>query len=161
MNLTINTDASFCPYTKASGYAVWIVCDIGRIKYSGMLKGSENPMDAELKAIGNALFLLKNSYINNGSIKTIYLNSDCTNALERVKYKSKNDIGRYAHKIAKDILKKGGSNMIQFHKRHVKAHSQKKDSRSFVNEWCDKEAKKWMKKQRLEIESLKKKQCRY
>jgi len=28
--------------------------------------------------------------------------------------------------------------------RHVKAHSGKNDARSFVNEWCDKEAKKWM-----------------
>ena len=30
-----------------------------------------------------------------------------------------------------------------FEFRHVKGHSGKKDNRSFVNEWCDKESRKY------------------
>lgn len=36
--------------------------------------------------------------------------------------------------------------MPNYELRHVKAHSKVNDARSWVNDWCDKEAKKWMRK---------------
>lgn len=39
----------------------------------------------------------------------------------------------------------------KFKYRHVKAHTSIKDSRTWVNNWCDKEAKKWMKVEREKI----------
>ena len=75
MNVTINTDASFCPETKASGFAYWIVCNGQRIKGSAGLKDGQNSTDCEMKALANALVILERSPFNNGNLNTIYINS--------------------------------------------------------------------------------------
>lgn len=156
MNVTINTDASFCHRTKSAGYAVWISSNIGRIKYSGILKECKCSSEAEQQAIANALFLLRKSYLNNGNILRIYLNSDCIPALNMVVKKGGNKAGRYAYNQAKLILSGKVGGMSNFIKRHVKAHTNAKDARSWVNNWCDSEAKRWMRKQREAIKQASK-----
>jgi len=57
--ITINTDASFCQKTGAGAYAFYIVCDLFKIKKSGVFKENPlNPMDAEMKCIANAVATL-------------------------------------------------------------------------------------------------------
>jgi hypothetical protein len=53
-----------------------------------------------------------------------------------------NNIKRWKHiRIAyNDVLNKQKNIFIEF--RHVNAHSNVNDKRSYVNEWCDSEAKK-------------------
>ena len=54
--ITINTDASFCPETKAGGWAVYIVCDDFKIQKSGKFRGTmKSALEAEMKAISNAV----------------------------------------------------------------------------------------------------------
>ena len=43
--------------------------------------------------------------------------------------------------------------MPNFEFRHVKAHNGVPDARSFINDWCDKEARKWMRQAVSKFES--------
>lgn len=149
MNVTINTDASYCAKTEAGGYAFWIVCDLGRIKHSGMLKSTKQSEDAELKCLANAVVMLTNSSFNNGNIEYVYINSDCKSGMNKVGLKSENVIGEHIAKSLKRLFKNNPlarhTGKKRYQLRHVKAHSNKNDTRSYVNEWCDREAKKQMK----------------
>ena len=147
MNVTINTDASFCPITKAAGFAFWITCDNGRSKVSWTVKNAETPTDAEIKCIANAIYYLEKSKFNNGKINRIFINSDCKPCFGLIRRKSPNKIGRFIanhlRKIFKDNPRK--TNDVRYELRHVKAHTgDLTEKRSFVNNWCDKEAKKEM-----------------
>jgi len=149
MIVTVNTDASFHIQHKVGAYAFWIVCDQGRIMKSGALKEAVNPTDAELRCIANALHtLLKSDFVG---VKKIIINSDALYAFEKVGRKK--PVGSPGRKVA-DILRKLKEKyqserewtkpMHEF--RHVKAHSGTDVARKWVNDWCDKNAKKELKK---------------
>jgi ribonuclease HI len=148
MLVTINTDASFNRHLKVGGFAFWAVSNDFRIKKSGKFKTNcLNPHDAEARCIINSLkiVLAKHSGITKIIVNTDSLNSIAllTNDLVHVKkYMGKNmamwNHIRLAYK--KVMSKYKNSIIIEF--RHVKAHTGVNDARSYVNEWCDKEAKK-------------------
>lgn len=147
MNVTINTDASFNHHHKVGGYAFWITSELGRIRQSGTLKETSDAQDAELKALANAVYVLLNSEFNNGSIEHIYVNSDCKMMFPKISVKSTNVPGKYIAETLNDILRKNMNGCIygRISFRHVKAHTNNlTKSRSWVNDWCDKEAKKAM-----------------
>lgn len=140
--ITVNTDASYSHKKNAAGYAFYIKCDLFKIQKGGMFKTMpDNPMDAEMKCIANALHTLS-SQKELPKCRLIVINSDCLNCFGLIKKKSANSTGRKIYNILRELRKKTG--MPKFDFRHVKAHSGVKDARSYVNEWCDKEAKKWM-----------------
>lgn len=148
MNVTINTDASFHPIYKVGGYAFWIACDKGRIKQSGTLKEAVNSTDCELKAIANALYVLEKSQLNDGTIRLIIINSDAKTVMSHIKPVKKKTVGSFIYKTVCRILSQSGLSVSgkTFKVRHVKAHTGKLDKpRSWVNDWCDREAKKGMK----------------
>ncbi len=141
VRVTINTDASFHPKEKFGGFAYWIVYDGNRIKGAGAFKDKCcNSNDAEIKAIINALSTLLSKNID---ISKVIFNTDSKNAIkELTKSGVKTDL-----KKAFDNLIYGRQTKIDFEFRHVKAHSGIGDKRSFVNEWCDENAKIHMRKQ--------------
>ena len=143
--ITINTDASFHPKYKVGGYAFHIVCDSFKIQRGGMFKNHpKNPLEAEMMCMANALHtLLKQEELP--VTKWIVINSDCLNSFERIGLK-KSGIGKQIAQILKKIRHETayGDILPKFDFRYVKAHSGIKDSRSIVNEWCDTEAKRWM-----------------
>lgn len=144
--ITINVDASFHPQEKVGGYAFWIVCSKFVIKKGGMFKTNpKNSTEAELMGIANAAYtLLKTPDLP--YCRLVVVNNDCLNAHEKIGQKSNNKIGKETANIFKQIrgvLYYPGA-QTKIHLRHVKAHSGIDDKRSYVNEWCDKEAKKWM-----------------
>lgn len=146
--ITINTDASFHPVHKKGGYAFYIVCDLFKIQKGGMFK--KNPktaMEAEMMCMANALYTLL-SQKELPSTKWIVINSDCLFSFERIKRKSQDAIGKQVAEMLRKVrLKTSYKDVImpKFEFRHVKAHNGTPDARSWVNDWCDKEAKKWMK----------------
>jgi ribonuclease HI len=147
--ITINTDASFCPKTGAGAYAFYIVCDLFKIKKSGIFKESPTgPMDAEIKCIANAVATL-NAQKELPKIGWVIINSDCLWCFDKITLKSKDKAGRYAAKELQKLRKKTGVAMHEF--RHVKAHTDTEDARSFVNNWCDTEAKRLMLIRRAEL----------
>lgn len=145
--ITINTDASYHPEKRVGGYAFYIVCDLFKIQKGGMFK--QNPksaMEAEMMCMANALFTLL-AQKELPSTKWIIINSDCLYSFRRIGIRSKDDIGKVVAKILRDVRRRmalRGGILPQFKFRHVKAHNGAIDARSYVNDWCDKEAKKWM-----------------
>lgn len=131
---TIVTDASFCDKTKAAGWAVWIVCDEGRYKHFGGFKTKiDKPHEAEIKAILNGLYFAKKQFV----VSQYHIVTDCQAAIDHLK----NTLEWQAQ--VKNII---GNGIVTF--SHVKAHTKKEDKRSYVNRWCDKQAKVYMQKQR-------------
>jgi ribonuclease HI len=147
MLITINTDAS-CSEAYG-GYAFWIVCDAGKIQKAGKIKAEiKGSQQAEMMCIANALHTLKHSKFK--SISKVIINTDSTPCIQALTgFKSSWEGAKECLFTMMEICIANGksirevSEMFEF--RHVKAHTGKKDKRSFVNEWCDKEAKKYCK----------------
>lgn len=152
MIVTINTDASYIKSHKIAAFAFWIVCDDFTIKRSGVIRGKvESSSQAEMMSILNAFFCLfvhdmkkvSKIILNTDSMNCIHLISD--NHLCVKKYK----LGYLVPlliKLNKMRLKNKWIAGIPIHLRHVKAHTLNKDGRSYVNEWCDRQAKAEIKK---------------
>ena len=141
--LTINTDASFHPEHKVGGYAFYIICDLFKVQKGGMFKVQpKNSLEAEMMAIANAIYVASKQK-QYPKIDLVVINSDCLIAFERIGKTKKDLLGRRIAFLLADLKKVTGYKKHEF--RHVRAHSGAQDKRSFVNEWCDNEAKKWMK----------------
>lgn len=145
MLVTINTDASYSPINRRAGYAFWAVCDEFRIQKSGVFRDKcMNPNDAEAKCILNALKVVTSA---NKNITKIIVNTDSLNAIALLKYDREHmrkyigdNMKMWKHlRIVYAEFRRIKGLQIEF--RHVKAHSGLKDKRSYVNEWCNFNAK--------------------
>lgn len=132
---TVNCDASFCPRTKAAGWACWISIDGGlKVKGSGQFhRTPKNPEEAEFWAMLNGAWLAA----HNGATHLL-IQGDCMGALRRFLRPSD----------ALDRLKGGVPHALDIRTKHVKAHKHTETARHWVNDWCDREAKKQMRSQR-------------
>jgi ribonuclease HI len=142
--ITINTDASFHEFEKgryAAGFAFWIKSDQFTIKKGGIFKTDPtSPTDAEIMCIGNAIaHLLKKDPLPKS--KCLIVNTDSMNGMRRIK-DPKHEIDKQVQHLLIKLIRKTGSKLNEI--RHVRAHTGINDSRSIVNEWCDSEAKKFM-----------------
>lgn len=152
--ITINTDASFNTKLKVGGYAFYIRVGDSIIKSAGSFKTNPaNPIEAEMMCIGNAVYTLS-SLKELPPAKLIVINSDCLTAFELIKLKSKNPTGKSVALLIKTLKEKASYQglippRIQF--RHVKAHTGAQDARSWVNRWCDREAKIKMREESKKI----------
>ena len=163
MQVTINTDASF--KQGYGGYAFWIVCDAGKIQKAGKIKepclGSS---DAEAMCITNAIYTLKHSRFT--EITKVIINTDSEPSIHLLSGTIKAGVKTAISKVIEEckllmmeICLANGLSIRDyktvFELRHVKAHSGKKDSRSFVNEWCDQEAKRYCRLRVAEVKNKK------
>lgn len=151
--ITINTDASFDPETGAGGFAFWIVTDYFVIKKAGFFKDKTlNCNEAEVKCIANALsMLLKEDRLPTS--KHLVINTDSKQGMQMIR-KQTTEAGKKTHVIWRKVIQKIKSRVNKF--AHVKAHTNNKNARSYVNNWCDEEAKKHMRiKRDLILKSLK------
>lgn len=147
MLVTINTDASWHPTEKIGAFAFWAVSDIFKIQKAGYFRDPcKDPTEAEAKAILNAIHVITSSH---QGITRIIFNTDSLNA-KAIFENDRKHINRFGlhwgkslrHKFRKIFKEYDGSFKFEF--RHVKAHSGKDDKRSYVNEWCDTNAKFYM-----------------
>lgn len=151
MNITINTDASFCPHTKVGGFAFYIVCNQFKIQKAGEFKTlPKNSTEAEVMCIGNAIATLMVQELPE-NINYIIINTDSLNGIHNITMGGGKIYGK-VRKLKNKIKRVSKANRLEF--RHVKAHSGAQDARSWVNEWCDTEAKKYMRRARQKIAQL-------
>lgn len=154
-SVTINTDASFCHDTKASGFAVWITYSKYGKKQKVTYYGNfinKKPLHsgfAEAMAVLNALYMLVNI---SEPFNVIYVNCDYMNVEQFIQ----------TNKLLNDAfseIKEKLTEKHQIHFRHVKAHNNKdKSPRTYVNNWLDRKARQAMRKERnLEINKKQKK----
>lgn len=137
MTVTVNTDASFIPHTREAGYAFYIKCDIFTTKYSG--KFHTLPQDnhqAEQMALANALAsLAKHAGVE--KMKCLVINTDSRYTINRLE-KPVTDLDFCVKNLLLVLIAKNNS---KYKVKHVPAHSGADNSRSWVNEWCDQQAK--------------------
>lgn len=152
MIVTINTDASFHPQYKVGAYAFWIVCNQGKIVQSGALKKGKDSNDCEIQCIGNALYSVLMS--NFTDVKYIIINTDNKYAIEALRDKVKRRIkanpsackmidsiiGKLRRKYDIGPRKHRAKPFIDW--RYVPAHTLGEDKRTWVNNECDRLAKK-------------------
>lgn len=152
---TVTADASFCPDTKAAGWAVWINVNWPdgrhmRIKKGGLFK--ERPPSsawAEAQACWNGIFLAYGA-----GARDILVQNDCLSVVR--------GCGGFGHTMVNAY--KGARETYWpdavLAWRWVKGHTGGKcpqggdNRRFFVNEWCDSEAKKYMRRQRHEFRQV-------
>lgn len=155
MLVTINTDASFHPKLKYGAYAFWAICNDLKITKSGVFrKKCIDPDDAEAKCILNALYMVLKSH--NGLTKII-INTDSLNAIAYLtndkehtrRYRLSASRRAWYYRKFVELRKTYQKTPIEF--RHVKAHTGINDRRSYVNEWCDSEAKRQLRTKRLRL----------
>ena len=152
MIVTIKTDASFSKLNQRGTYAFWIKSNQGKITRSGLLRNECSRAEiAEFKCLINAMHKLAES--NWTGITRVIVNTDCMNVMHLCERDEKK-IKRYGLGWGLGLLKKYES-MITSYKtgilekatiefRHVKSHVSTKSDRQWVNDWCDKEAKRHM-----------------
>ena len=143
--VTINTDAGFLPIQKVGSYAYWIKGNGLKLTGSGIFKDEcKNSLDAEKKAIVNALAVLYNS---NFKAEKIIINRDCIYAKQsgcELSKKMKNYLRKIKiRSIGLSHKNYAGSGYVEY--RHVKGHSKNMDARSWVNRWCDSECSRLLK----------------
>lgn len=138
--ITINTDASYYNEHKIGGYAFWIVCDLFKITNGGKFKREiYGPSEAETYCIGNAIArLLAQKELP--EVEFLIINTDSKTSIRDIR-QQRSEAGKTVNKLWRELLQRLKPKVHQF--RHIKAHSGKNDARSYVNEWCDREAKRW------------------
>ena len=151
MIVTINTDASFSKLYQKGTYAFWIVSNHGRITRSGTLrKPCSRPEVAEFKCIINAMHKLAES--NWEGITRVIINTDCLNVIHLMQGNKKMIKRWRLLSWGHDLLVKYDDMMLSYKEsflkdatiehRHVKSHVSTDSKKQWVNDWCDKEAKK-------------------
>lgn len=127
---TVLTDASWCPHEKVAGWAVWIVCNNERYKrYDAFFEKVASAREAEIKAIINGCYIAKRVFAPDH----YHVVSDCVDAMRALQ-----GVG-VTKEWQEKLLSIVGTAKVTF--KHVKAHSNVQDKRSYVNNWCDFNAK--------------------
>ena len=147
MLVTIITDASYCAETKAAGYGYWVVCDRGRKAGGGVIKRRvQTSVHSEMMACCNGLWIAcMNGLVMRGD--TVLIQTDCQPAILGLrdvrpsKCKHQQEIVAYFQKLCQD-------NELEVRFKHVPGHTAGDDSRTYVNNVCDEQAKKHMRQMR-------------
>lgn len=152
--VTAITDASWCPKTKAGGWACWVTSSQQRQQWQGGLDYfCTNSAEAETCAIMLTIRALENWGFMRGDHKLLvqsdcYPALDCFNNRDRDTWNPKSTIQKAAVNDVRYLL---DVNTVEF--RHVKGHQDsRKGARYYVNNWVDRQAKNEMKKLRKEFQ---------
>lgn len=123
--VTMFCDASFCPNTKACGWAVWIKHGLipETIRLSGTAENIKDSIQAEFRALQEGVAYLADKMTLTNLI--IVIQSDCVGALDKLE--------------TQHLVKEKGAQYVKH--KHVKGHRGLQDARACVNTWCDKQAK--------------------
>lgn len=140
MWVTIYTDASHMPSTNKGTWAFWIRWEFGRIIKSGKFKDEITDSNkAEIRCILNAIYIAKKSIVD--QIKGIVIVTDSKNAIQMLSFRKKkpNVLMKFAPELFTfDMMVKGLD--IKF--KHIKGHRGGRTMQSYINEQCDKMARK-------------------
>lgn len=132
---TVITDASHCPYTDAGGFGAWIRLDgeANALKYAGPLTGPIGSSTfAEVRAA-----LIGIWYAAKNGATHVLIQSDCMTVIHLTAGRCKNPalVKMWLDAFARDDMR------VMVTSRHVKGHGKIKDARTYVNAWCDINAK--------------------
>lgn len=154
-SFTINTDASHAPKVQVAAWACWIKSTHYKIQDSGLFPDPvPNSSVAEAMAIEQALLLLDMLIDSQPFLRAqrdgpgikLYINTDSMWTIQALTGKIKRSkhvaVARRVRSLAENY---------EIEARHVKAHTRGADARSWVNNWCDRAARKLV---RQKVEEL-------
>lgn len=148
-NLTVFTDASFCPDTHVAGGAFWVIYgDHAVLKGCFLLQNVETSSEAELRtsihAVGCALkdadVRLWRETLTGLRIILVVDALSTKQEIERP--------GGPHHPIAIKLVEYVSKHAIDLRINHVKGHTPGQEGRDFVNRWCDKHSRRVMREAR-------------
>jgi ribonuclease HI len=148
MNVTLLSDASWCPETFAGGWGSWAVSERQACGGGGSLKERvPSSNHAEMMAVVNALhhaFIA--GVLCDGD--TVLIQVDCVAAIRSLEGPL-----RYAdfYPIVDRFKKFKTAHKLKISFRHVKGHTGRTEARYIANKMCDKRAKKGMRDARRQI----------
>lgn len=135
LRATVITDASHCPYTDAGGFGAWIRLDGHKapLQYSGPLTG---PIGSSTYAEVRAA-LIGIWYAAKAGATHVLIQSDCMTIIHLNAGQCKNPdlVKIWLEAFARSDMR------VMLTARHVKGHGKIKDARTYVNAWCDINAK--------------------
>lgn len=151
MIVTVMSDASFDHITQASGYGVWAKSQRGNYQAGGNFKGQPRAAaEAEAMAVTVALFAAVRWGVAAPGDKII-MQSDCQMVIDAHNGKMKRAKRHTQLFTTVDWTKQFlEENNLTIEFRHVRAHVPKEGKRNYINNVCDKLAKKAMRKQQKE-----------
>lgn len=159
MNVTIITDASYCPDLKVGGYGFWIASQRGKLGGGSKLTWKGGAINtstiAEMMAISGALYIaVSNKLVLQGD--SVLFQTDCMGAIQAFQGTRYNLVSQELS-VLKYHNEMQNSLQLQIRYKHVKGHSQVDDARSASNRLCDKQAKQYMRAARtiVRAQSLK------
>lgn len=138
MRATIITDASWCPNTRAGGWAAWVTLESKeRLRHHGPFRTQpQSSNEAELWASLNGIVL---AYA--AGARSLLVQSDCNHVVLKA-------TASEAYRTMRPL--KFPEAEVRF--RHVKGHTSHAGARYWVNRWCDRNARRHMRDQRKELE---------
>lgn len=155
--VTLYTDASWHPSDGLTSWAFWARHDGGRITSYGMCPDEiEDINQGEMYAIAQGMYRVLQKL---EGIEGFYITTD---SLAAKGYFENPDLGT-DRDSAKDTrnpitlrLKKAFDDIVDRHEleidlRHVKAHTGRDNTRSWLNDWCDKAASKAIREHRQKL----------
>lgn len=149
MNVTLMTDASWCPHTKVVGYGWWVASDRARQPGQGVV---QKPLYGSTEAEMAAVLCSMRDCVQRLLIQpkdVVLVQLDCTGAIERLdgtqpaKGSYESILNSFRHLVYKHDL------AVTF--RHVKAHTKLMTGRNGANNMCDIRAKEEMRRARDRI----------
>ena len=154
MLVTIISDASWCQETKCGGYGVWVASRRGSKAFGGAAHGFGNSTILECMAVANGLYhaiearlVWKND--------AVLFQTDCKAAIQL--FEGTRDPKPAEVDIYKWFMDTVCDNGLTVQMRHVKGHTNLKDSRSLAQDKCDETAGKYMRagRRRIQYEQIK------
>lgn len=137
--ITVFSDASWCPHTRAWGYCFWAKWSVPAksvVLHDGG-KDCESPEAAEIAALRAAMAWVAAMPKEERAGKVLVMQSDCINAFPILEAEL-------------DSLR-ANSNLKRAYFKHVKGHRGLADPRASINTLCDTKAKAHMRKHRKEV----------
>lgn len=150
MNVTILSDASWCPETFAGGWGSWAVSDRKDHGDGGPLKkrlASSN--DAEMAAVVNALHVAyREGVLHDGD--DVLIQIDCVGAIRQFQGPRHGVTDPYH--IVEEFHRFKREHRLAITFKHVKGHTGRTEARYLANKMCDKRAKRGMREARRLIQ---------
>lgn len=140
--VTVICDASWCPYTRAAAWAMWLrMGDKKPYKRAQVFKKKPpSAHKAELYACVNSIAIALDKGAN-----LIFVQNDCQGAVDKI---------NQGCRELNDVLKKV-KRPVTIRARWVPGHTSGSTKRTWVNNWCDEQAKTLMREKRDKIQKKK------
>lgn len=138
MLVTVYTDASL--WNDTGAWAYWAKSSMGTIRKAGVIPFPPKNSDiAEMYAIAKAVVGAYQEWGEN--VKVIFINTDSLHCCRAMWPFYKNYPDKEHQQLADRMMQWCDGHGLTIRAKHVKAHTDNTDVRSYLNDWCDQNAK--------------------